>query len=253
MTFLFAGHFFPLFFLLHTEYSPYSHLNSSWHEVDSSVPPTPTLFHSLANILCYLPSICFLLCLWFSSDKRSHRPPLISSDSRYAFTATNRFWFHRSAGLERGIQSILIPYFRYDMIRHEFQRHQLARRSSVPPLEFGYWEMWGKIPATLKNQNGPENNANADDPSYFFTPEPYPVQRSPSLFQVLLSSYAPARIDQHEIVHRIYRTGSDLKVQNLPSSHFYLLRENAAVIDARIRFRGELWDFIRTISNTSKR
>lgn len=88
--------------------------------------------------------------------------------------------------------------------------------------------MWRKIPTTPKNQNARE------------------AMTTPTTYRIV-SRLNPRSFN--EIVHRIYRTGSDLKVQDLPSSHFYLLRENAVVIDAWIRFRGELWDFIPIFRN----
>lgn len=140
-----------------------------------SPPPPPSFIHLQTS--CVFFPLCFLLCVWFSSDKRSHRPLLISSDPRYAFTATNRFWFHRSASLERGIQSTPIPHFRYDMIRHGLQRHRFARRSSVPSLKFGYRGQGNveKDSDHSKESKRPGSNDNADDPSYHFTPEPSPL------------------------------------------------------------------------------
>lgn len=104
--------------IAHTEYFPYSLLNSSWHEVDFSAPLTPTLSRSLANMLCFLPPYLSPMCMVLL--RQTFSSPTPTSDSRYAFTATNRFWFHKSAGQEQGIQPILIPHLRYDVIRHKF-------------------------------------------------------------------------------------------------------------------------------------
>ena len=106
-------------FVAHAEYFPYSSLvSTSWHEANSSNPPPPTLFRSLASVLCFVPPILPLCMIVFKQTFSS--PVFRLSDHRYAFVGGKSILVPQVDGPEAGNS------FNVTLPRHKYQRHLVS-------------------------------------------------------------------------------------------------------------------------------
>lgn len=128
-------------------------LNSSWREVNTPAPPSPTPPPSNHLQTCCVPFLLsFFLYVYDCVQTNFSSPIFHLSDSRYAFTGNNRFWFHGPPAPKWGIHHLPVFSTRYDTA-------QILATSSLPAGQPRFPLEARKPPSAPTNRGHPARNA----------------------------------------------------------------------------------------------